>query len=55
MSSAVSTVGKVQCPHCGRWADCLFRIEGDPDFAGCADCIRQRRRERKEVSRCLAE
>lgn len=46
MARQPSTAGKVQCPQCGRWCYCLWRIEGD-DVALCADCIGPRRTERQ--------
>ena len=47
-----STLGKRQCPKCGRWADVLWLLEGDEVGQGvCADCILKRRRERQQENR----
>ncbi len=46
--------GQVQCPRCGRWVDCRWRIVGD-DVALCADCIRPRRIQRQQERRRLEE
>lgn len=45
--------GDVECPRCGRWVGCLWRVESAPGPL-CADCLREWRRECRELAESLS-